>query len=298
MAPVTGRGRNARTPPTQCRERQIIMENRSLTKSPTRPLNPIDRSRHPPFHAPGPQKIEVRLNELLAFHGMMTAIALRRDEATAEYVDLKVQLHNGGQFVQRPAGGFQKNDKCISEAARELPMLSKTEEGCRKHIERALKVANLPAEVKTAAIDAGLGDWRMALLEIAKASPELQLAKVREITERKSAPRKRKSSEKAAAAPKTQTGTSDAPARTDVALVAEILPPERAGSMVPSQVNPDALELPAILDRRTSTADAAGVEKAFCELVAIWHRTPEEAQERFFAFAAAELRTARERTKH
>jgi hypothetical protein len=87
--------------------------------------------------------------------------------------------------------GRQKSDKGIAKAARELDIPGKTEEGRRKFVERALQVASIPAEAKTAAIEAGLADHRKALREIAQAGTlEKALAKIDEIKKRAKEPKR------------------------------------------------------------------------------------------------------------
>jgi hypothetical protein len=220
---------------------------------------------------PEPKTIEARLNELIAIHGAFIYTALQHDEATAEYVDLKVQLLEGGRFVQRRPGGYQKNNKCISESARELEMLGKTEEGRRKHIERALKVANLPAEVKVAAVAARLDDRRSALLEIAKEPTlALKLEKVVEIARRKRAPRKQKTLEQAGAVADA-TGAEIPDDEDDGKPVVELLPTEYTGSLVPSEVNPDQ-------------------DEGYSELMAAWLSASPPAREQFILFLQTETR--------
>jgi hypothetical protein len=209
------------------------MDSTSLT---TLPLPPANQLLLP---APEPKTIEARLNELLAIHGAFIYTALQHDEATGEYVDLKVQLHNGGQFVQSRPGGYQKNNKCVSEAARELVMLGKTEEGRRKHIERALKVANLPAEVKVAAVAAGLDNKRSALLEIAKEPTlALKLEKIGEIAKRKRSPRKKKTPEQALmVAPTLPAEATDAEIPADEDNPAPVMEVLTAGSIAASSAS-------------------------------------------------------------
>jgi hypothetical protein len=143
------------------------------------------QSRTPEPVAPK-KTIAARLQELKEIHNTFTSI-LSRDEATAEFVHLHGQLDKGGdgQIVQPPVGGYQPNDKGISAAARELVMLGKTDGARRKHVERALKIANLPPDVKKAAIEARLENKRMDLLDIAsQKSVEAMLAKIKVISER------------------------------------------------------------------------------------------------------------------
>jgi hypothetical protein len=105
-------------------------------------------------------------------------------------------MHIGAAYsknAEPPIGGYQPNDKGISAAARELVMLGKTDAGRRKHIERALKIANLPPKVKAAAVEAELQNKRSALLEIAtEKGLEAQLKKIEEILARPPRTRNRK----------------------------------------------------------------------------------------------------------
>jgi hypothetical protein len=246
------------------------MDSASLTTLPLPPANQL------PLPGSEPKTIDARLNELLAIHKAFIYTALQHDEATAEYVDLKVQAMKGGRFVQTPAGGYQKNNRCISEAARELVMLGKTEDGRRKHIERALKVASLPAEVKAAAVAAGLDGKRSALVEIAKEpTVAAKLEKIGEIAKRKRAPRKEKTLEQALTAAPATSGGTDAqqmPAdKNDAVPLLELLPTEYAGSIVPSGLNPD-------------------LDEGYSELMAAWLRASRSARERFIVFLQTEAR--------
>jgi hypothetical protein len=153
----------------------------------------------PPSPTPTPRPNWNRQDEITEIlqHKYTTVL---HDELIAEYVEIE-RDSKGGQLVQPRAGGHQKNDKGISKAARELVMLGKTEGARRKLIERALKVAQIDPEVKTAAIEAGLENNRWALRAIAKEpTQEQQLEKVQKIKERKQQPRRRKTSGEAGAA--------------------------------------------------------------------------------------------------
>jgi hypothetical protein len=238
------------------------MDSRSLTTLPLPPANQL------PLPGSEPKTIEARLNELLAIHKAFIHTVLQHDEATAEYVDLKVQAMKGGRFVQTPAGGYQKNNRCISEAARELVMLGKTEYGRRKHIERALKVANLPAEAKAAAVAAKLDNKRSALLEIAKEPTlALKLEKIGEIANRKRAPRKEKTAGQAGAAARPPGGGTD----TEQMPVIELLPIEYSGSLVPSESSSD-------------------LDEGYSGLMAAWLSASRAARERFVVFLQTETR--------
>jgi hypothetical protein len=234
-------------------------------------LEDHDASPQPPSPARGSNwRRQDAISEILQ-HSYTTA--LEHDLLIAEYVEIE-RNSKGGQPDQPPAGGHQKNDKGIAKAARELAMLGKTEEGRRKLIERALKVANICPNARTAAIAAGLDNNRSALRAIAKAlTPELQLEKVQEITVRKQQPRRRRTSEEAAAATKALVELSDAGP--------EIAGVESAPPTVPSQLGDDRLDLPACLDRRPGHED-------YHALVAAWRGAPPPARERFIAFLRGE----------
>lgn len=112
---------------------------------------------------------------------------LNRDEAIAEFAHLLAELekHGGDKIVQPPHGGYQPNNQGITSAAKKWPLPGKSDEAKRKYVERAVKVANLPAEVKLAAVEAELQNKRSALLEIAKEKGlEAQFEKIKEIVGR------------------------------------------------------------------------------------------------------------------
>ena len=107
---------------------------------------------------------------------------VRHAEAKASVYDQNVAKPEGG----RPKGG-------VSRAAEELPVPGKTLLGRRKYIERAIKIASMWEEAKSAARAAGLDNIQSALFAIAhEHSPEAQLAKVQEIAARRSAPRRKR----------------------------------------------------------------------------------------------------------
>jgi ParB/RepB/Spo0J family partition protein len=122
----------------------------------------------------------------------------------ANHVDawLKLTEHEGpisGLDVQksrgpgRPEGG-------VALAARRLPIPGDTAEARRKSIERLLRIAGISPDAKNAAKEAGLSDNLSALLKIARAeTPDAQVAKVDELSNRKTRPRMRRAAEKAAA---------------------------------------------------------------------------------------------------
>jgi hypothetical protein len=118
---------------------------------------------------------------------------VRHAEAKASVFDRIVAKPQGG----RPEGGIKR------AASGELPIPGKTLLGRRKYIERAIKIDSMWEEAKSAARAAGLDNIQSALLAITdEQSLEAQLAKVREIAARRSAPRRQRSKT-------TQPGTTD-----------------------------------------------------------------------------------------
>jgi hypothetical protein len=130
--------------------------------------------------------IAARLQELKEIQNVCASV-LSRDEAIAEFAHLLAERekHGADTIVQPPAGGYQPNSQGISAAAREWPLRSKTPDARRKFVERSLKIANLPPEVKAAAVAAKLENRRTDLLSIAaKKGIEAQLARIEEIGDR------------------------------------------------------------------------------------------------------------------
>jgi hypothetical protein len=194
--------------------KEIVMKNKMLTSTP-HCLPEIDAQK---------KKIADRLT-------VLAGTMLERDELIAKYVALIAEKHKGRHREDPPKGGHQPNNKFISEAARELKMLGRNEGGRCALIARALRVAGICREAKDAAIQAGLAYKHKALLEIADAPLDQQVAKVQEIANRKRAPRSKK------AGMGTVTPADSAKKATPDM---QTLPPEQAGSIVPSQESSDA----------------------------------------------------------
>lgn len=105
---------------------------------------------------------------------------LHRTELTvqekSEHVAEWARLNKLAQVAPVSGGrGVQGGDRAV---ARELGL-------DRREVERAVKVASITPEAKEAARDAGLDDNQAALLKVAKAEPERQIAVVAEIAEAK-----------------------------------------------------------------------------------------------------------------
>jgi hypothetical protein len=135
--------------------------------------------------------IAARLQELREIQSVCTSV-LSRDEAIAEFAHLLAELEKEGpdKIVQPRDGGYQPNNKGITAAAEEWPLPGKGKDARRKHVERSVKIANLPPKVKAAAVEAELQNRRSALLEVAKEKGlEAQLLKIKQIVARP--PRKR-----------------------------------------------------------------------------------------------------------
>ena len=120
--------------------------------------------------------------------------AAERAEHIAEWVRLTEAKAVSGQVVQklssRGRAGEGRPESGISKAARELPVSGSTPEAKRKTVERALKIANdTTPEAKEAARTAGLADNQSALLKIADAPAEAQVATVAEVVAARAAPK-------------------------------------------------------------------------------------------------------------
>jgi ParB family chromosome partitioning protein len=101
--------------------------------------------------------------------------ALERAEAVAQLAELAAKKAAG----DANSGGHQPNDKGVSKAAKALGK-------SRDDVRRSKTIAAIPAEVKDAAVKAGLADNGAALLKVGKeATPEDQLRKVHELAKPK-----------------------------------------------------------------------------------------------------------------
>jgi len=126
--------------------------------------------------------------------------SLQRSDAIDEWIRLAKQRF--GQDVHKPQGGRPEGGN--AEAARQLPVPGKTEEGKRKTIERALKINQISREAKEAATAAGFADNQSALIAIARETTiSAQLKKVAELAGRKRTKRKKSRSAKSKAPPIT-----------------------------------------------------------------------------------------------
>jgi hypothetical protein len=105
-----------------------------------------------------PIEIDSRKQEIVNNLNTLSSAIIQRDELIAEYVSLIAESHKERHGVHPPAGGHQPKNKFIAEAARELTMLGRTEGARRQLIARALRVASICPEAKTAAVEAGLGN--------------------------------------------------------------------------------------------------------------------------------------------
>lgn len=104
-------------------------------------------------------------------HRAELTVQQRADQIT-EWVTLSDRV--SGQVAQKPQGGRPAGG--VSAASRELGIE-------RTEIRRAAKIASISDQAKDAARDAGLDDNQSALLRIAKAEPEQQVAIVQQISE-------------------------------------------------------------------------------------------------------------------
>ena len=206
---------------------------------------------------PNGDEIDVRMAEIdeILRHAAMRH--LQKSLLAAEWVHhAEAKLSVLGQPVHKPKGGRPEGG--LTRAARELCVPGATPAARRKYLDRAIKIAEIWPEAKSAAQAAGLDNIQSALLAIAhEHSLEAQLAKVDEIAAQKAMPRSKSTSRNrgegtAVASAKPPTTVSDgnrgkhdelaAAPRYAVATAKEI-----AGS------NDD--EIPAFLDRRPFSPD-------------------------------------------
>jgi hypothetical protein len=97
-----------------------------------------------------------------------TLTVLRRAELLVEYLNLaSAKVNLSGQVGQK--GKVGRPPSGVALAARELPVIGRTEEARRKIIARAIKIACIAPEAKKAAIEARLDNNQKVLLKIAKA---------------------------------------------------------------------------------------------------------------------------------
>ncbi len=94
---------------------------------------------------------------------------LQRAEMLVEWLTVaSARVNRSGQVVQKGKTGRLSGG--IALAAREVPVAGRSVEARRKIIERAVRIAQLAPEVKTAAKRAGLDNNQRVLLKIAKAT--------------------------------------------------------------------------------------------------------------------------------
>jgi ParB family chromosome partitioning protein len=92
---------------------------------------------------------------------------LKRAEMLTEWLSLTL-ANLSGQVVQK--GKLGAPSRGIARAAKALPVVGRSVEARRKILDRAVRIARLPPEVKKAAISADLDNNQRALLKIAKAN--------------------------------------------------------------------------------------------------------------------------------
>ena len=109
----------------------------------------------------------------------------------AEWVGhVQERISDDGQVVTKPKGGRPEGG--VTRAADELPVPGKTFGARRQYIVRALKIDGIREEAKVAAREAKLDDIQSALLSIAdEKSLDAQLAKIKELRDRRVLPRRR-----------------------------------------------------------------------------------------------------------
>jgi ParB-like chromosome segregation protein Spo0J len=131
-------------------------------------------------------KRKARLWELSENLHRSELTVLERDAALAEWISLTDQTAQSGPIEsKRSDGKGHRPESGINAAARELGIT-------RQDAQRAVQVASLSDEAKTAARETGLDDNRSVLLEAAKVEPARQAAVIREIAKEKAEPTRTK----------------------------------------------------------------------------------------------------------
>jgi hypothetical protein len=126
--------------------------------------------------------LEARRTEISNFFVHAHAPYLKKADLALEYFNITERLILDN-LVQNSGPG---RPGIISRVARELALPGKTEQARRKWLERALNVAGISPDAKSAARQADVARYQSALLEIAKAGGEDdQIRKVEEIVARK-----------------------------------------------------------------------------------------------------------------
>jgi ParB-like nuclease domain len=201
---------------------------------------------------------------------------LERAELHKERAELVRQKTKVGHVAQ--PGGQQPADKGISKVARDLGLT-------REEARRLSTIANVSMEAKAIARDLGLGDNQAALLKIAKeTTPEAQVAKVRELAERKGEPRRKRAAGPDCVDDETVKAiTLDAPEPKDpVTSESSVLPD---GPSLPAIGSPPTTPREDGADSRGDAhaqEEVEGQEQAgYDALVAAWNAAPIAVQQRF-----------------
>jgi hypothetical protein len=167
----------------------------------------IDGPVHDPIIVPGAAGVannegrngdetDARMEEIEKILGHAALPVLDKSELTAEWVrHAEAKVSGFGQVVINPRGGRPEGG--VTRAARELPVRGKTLGARKKIIERAIDIDAILPEAKIAVRAAKLDNNQKALLAIAEEkSLEAQLGKVKEIADRRAAPRKSRKAQK------------------------------------------------------------------------------------------------------
>jgi hypothetical protein len=185
---------------------------------------------------PNGDEVDFRMEKIAEILGHAAMSHLEKSDLVAEWVHHAGAKHSVfGQPVQKPEGGRPEGG--IARAARELPVPGKTVEARRQYIRRAIKIAGIWDEAKSAACAAGLDNNKSALFDIAdEHSLEAQLAKVREIAARRAQPRRRRT------VPPAVTGD------TNLQIVGGVNVPELAMTPVENQTPEEKARLAVLRD--------------------------------------------------
>jgi ParB-like chromosome segregation protein Spo0J len=101
-------------------------------------------------------------------------VALERKELIAKWIRLRESREVSAQLASKSQRRAGRPESGINAAARDLGI-------DRTEAQRAMRVANIEPAAKTIVRAAGLADNQSVLLTVAKAAPEDQVAKIREI---------------------------------------------------------------------------------------------------------------------
>lgn len=149
-------------------------------------------------------KIDIRLREISENLHRAELTVQERSDQVAEWTELVAQKVKVFQLGP-PSGGKQPTEKGIRKTARSLGL-------SKQKVDRAKKIAGITPEAKAAAKDAKLDNNQIALLEVAAAAPEEQVATVHKIVEHRIT-QKRRRKDSTATSVEIDAGLTEQPVR-------------------------------------------------------------------------------------